>query len=64
MAEHLAAGLDHAPVGERHGLDAAAGAVARLEHDHVRAGALRSRAAVRPASPAPRTATSINSRLA
>ena len=33
--KHLATGLDRAPVGERHRLDAASGPVPSLEHDHV-----------------------------
>ena len=39
VAEHLAPGLRDPPVGERHRLDAAAHAVASLEHDDVGAAA-------------------------
>ena len=39
--EHLAAGLDHAPVRQRHRLDSATDPVPCLEHDHIRSRALQ-----------------------
>ena len=53
MAEHLAAGLHDAAVGQRHGLDAAPGALARLEHDHVGAGTIEVARRRQPREPGP-----------